>query len=321
MKIDVKIIKEKILIIKKWSFDIVLIIALSFMYYLNKPVNSPKIIKIPKGSMSEIITQLDSKEYSISFFDSLILRAMGSVQSGWIDLESTKNTKADFLYKLTKAKAAPQVTTLIPGETTHIYLDQLAKDFNLDREKLQQEFDKEAKYPEGMLVPNTYHFARGVSEKTVIKNLLDKSAKQKKEFMIKNFGSYDEEKWLHFVTIASVIQKESANVEEMPLVSSVIYNRLEKKMRLQMDGTLNYGKYSHVRVTPKMIKEDKSPYNTYKYSGIPKFPVCNVSFDALKAAISPAKTDYLFFMKTKNGNHAFSCNYSTHLTNIDRVTK
>jgi UPF0755 protein len=107
----------------------------------------------------------------------------------------------------------------------------------------------------------------------------------------------------------------------MPLVASVIYNRIKKGMRLQMDGTLNYGKYSHVRVTPKRIRNDKSIYNTYKYRGVPAIPVCNVGFEAIKASVFPAKTDYLYFMKSKNGTHDFSCNYSTHLSNIKRATK
>jgi UPF0755 protein len=107
----------------------------------------------------------------------------------------------------------------------------------------------------------------------------------------------------------------------MPLVSSVIHNRIEKGMLLQMDGTLNYGKYSHVKVTSKRIKEDSSVFNTYKNKGVPSIPVCNVSFDAIRAAVFPAKTSYLYFMKNKNNKHDFSSNYSTHLRNIKRATK
>jgi UPF0755 protein len=137
----------------------------------------------------------------------------------------------------------------------------------------------------------------------------------------KLFATYNEKKWFHYVSMASVIQKESANVQEMPIVSSVIYNRIKIGMHLQMDGTLNYGKYSHVKVTAKRIKEDMSSYNTYKYAGVPSDPVCNVSFDAIKAAVFPEKTDYLYFMKNKSGVHDFSRNYSTHLKNIRRATK
>ncbi len=234
---------------------------------------------------------------------------------------TTYCTRGDFLYKLTHAKAALYDITLIPGETTYIFLNQLSQKLNLNREKLEEEYNRQTKQKEGALVPNTYKMPIGITERELIRILLFNSHKQMKKLSFKLFGNYNEKKWFHFVTIASVIQKESANIKEMPLVSSVIYNRVKKGMKLQMDGTLNYGKYSHIKITPKRIREDNSIYNTYKNSGIPKAPVCNVSFEALRAAVFPAKTSYLYFMKSKSGGHDFSCNYSTHLRNIKRATK
>jgi UPF0755 protein len=234
---------------------------------------------------------------------------------------SQRNTKADFLYKLTTAKAALRDVTLIPGETSYIFLNQLAKNLGLSREKLQEEFDKQSFIEEGAFVPNTYKIPLGLSEKELITLLLKISKKKMQAMSQKIFGSYNEKKWFRYITIASIIQKESANNKEMPIVSSVIYNRLKKGMKLQMDGTLNYGKYSHVRVTSKRIQQDKSLYNTYMHSGLPAAPVCNVSQEAIMAAIFPAKTNYLYFMKSKKGTHDFTCNYSTHLRNIKRATK
>lgn len=305
----------------KYIFEIVLIIVLSFMYYLNKPLNTPKVLQIPKGSINEIITQLRSENYNVSKLDSLILRILGAPQSGWIYIGTYQSTKADFLYKLTTAKAALQNVTLIPGETTHIFLNQLAANLNLDREKLQEEYNAYAKQKEGALVPNTYKMPIGITEKELIKILIDTSLVQMQELSMKLFGSFDETQWFHYVAMASVIQKESANIEEMPLVSSVIYNRINKGMKLQMDGTLNYGEFSHLRVTPERIRNDESVFNTYKHAGIPSIPVCNVSFEAIKAAVFPAQTDYLYFMKSKQGTHDFTCNYSTHLSNIKGATK
>jgi len=234
---------------------------------------------------------------------------------------TTVQTKADFLYKLTTAKAALRAITLIPGETTYIFLDQLANNLNLDRKKLQIEFEKRSPMKEGVFVPNTYNIPIGITERELIALLLRISIHKMKKLSLKIFGSYNEKKWFRYVTIASIIQKESANNKEMPLVSSVIYNRLKKGMKLQMDGTLNYGKYSHIRVTPNRIKNDKTSYNTYLYKGLPSQPICNVSTEAIMAAIFPAKTNYLYFMKSKKGTHDFACNYSTHLRNIRRATK
>ena len=312
---------DKALTIVKWSFEIVLIIILSFMYYLNQPVRTQKVVFIPKGSINQIITQLRERNYNVSKLDSILLRLIGSPQSGWIDMGATHSSRGDFLYKLTTAKAALQNVTLIPGETTYIFLNQLADKLELDRQILQKEYTLQTNIVEGVLVPNTYKMPLGITEKELIRILVYNSDKQMRELSNKLFGTYNEKRWFRFVAIASVIQKESANIKEMPLVSSVIYNRIKKGMKLQMDGTLNYGKYSHIKITPKRIREDSSIYNTYKNRGIPKVPVCNVSFEAIRAAVFPAKTNYLYFMKSKSGGHDFSCNYSTHLSNIKRVTK
>lgn len=311
---------DKRVIVANWIFEIALIIALSFMYYLNQPIKSPRVIYIPEGSINKIITQMQQKHYNVTKLDTLLLRIMGSPQSGWIDMKTTHNSRWDFLYKLTTAKAALVDIRLIPGETTYIFLNQLAEQLQLSRELLEKEYALETKQKEGAFAPNTYKLPMGITEKMVIKILLYESDIQMKKIAKMIFGRYDEKKWLHFVTIASIIQKESASIEEMPLVSSVIYNRLKKGMKLQMDGTLNYGPYSHTRVTPQMIKEDTSTYNTYLNKGLPEHPVCNVSFEAIRAAIFPAQSDYLYFMKSKNGTHDFSRNYSTHLDNIKRAT-
>ena len=316
-----KKMKDKKLTIIEYVIEIALIILLSFMYYLVQPIKTPKVLYIPKGSINQIISQLQKRNYDVCKLDALILRFIGSPQSGWINMGSKYNTKADFLYKLTTAKAALQDITLIPGETTYIFLDQLAKKLHLDRQKLQKEFEKQSSFQEGIFVPNTYKIPLGLSEKELISLLLGISQKRMQAMSKKIFGSYNEKKWFQYVTVASIIQKESANNKEMPIVSSVIYNRLKRGMKLQMDGTLNYGKYSHIKVTPKRIRNDKSLYNTYIHKGIPSTPVCNVSQEAIMAAIFPAKTKYLYFMKSKKGTHDFTCNYSTHLRNIKRATK
>ncbi|MCF6340367.1 MAG: endolytic transglycosylase MltG [Sulfurimonas sp.] len=264
---------------------------------------------------------MQARNYNVSKLDSMILRVMGKPQSGWINIGVEHSTKFDFLYKLTIAKAALRNITLIPGETTYIFLNQLANNLNLDRELLQKEYSAQFVYPEGMIVPNTYKIPIGITEKALINFLKIKSLSQMKKLSMKIFGTYNRKKWFHFVTVASIIQKESANIEEMSIVSSVIQNRIKKGMKLQMDGTLNYGKYSHIKITPKRIREDKSTYNTYKNKGLPTFPVCNVSFDAIRAAIFPAQTKYLYFMKSKDGTHNFTRHYSTHLRNIKRATK
>jgi UPF0755 protein len=284
-------------------------------------METSKVIHIQEGSINKIIAQLQKENYNLSKLDSLLLRAIGRPQNGWINIGTTRITKADFLYKLTRAKAALQNVTLIPGETTYIFLNQLAFNLKLDRAILQKQYNNYFSIEEGAIVPNTYRLPIGITEEELIKILFTQSLKQMKALSFKLFGTYNESKWFRYVAIASIIQKESANVSEMPIVSSVIYNRIKNGMLLQMDGTLNYGKYSHVKVTSKRIKDDVTLFNTYKHKGVPPIPVCNVSFEAIRAAVFPDKTSYLYFMKSKTGTHDFSSNYSTHLHNIRRATK
>ena len=143
--------------------------------------------------------------------------------------------------------------------------------------------------------------------------------KKYEKLATKYLKKYDKKEWLKYLIIASIIQKESANRAEMPIVASVIYNRLSIDMPLQMDGTLNYGKYSHIKVTPKRIRTDKSKFNTYKNRGLPPYPICSVSIDAIESALKPATTKYLYFMKNRDGVHDFTDSYKSHLNNINRA--
>jgi len=294
-----------------------LVACIIILFYITIPMNSTKVLFIPKGSTNNTVSYLNNTGFELNIIDKVILRSLGFIQSGWINLNENTLTKMDFLYKLTTSKAALKNVTLIPGETSYIFLRQLAKNFNLSEDKLKATYKKHAYKLDGNILADTYSLPYGMNEDHLIFYLLSQSNKKYEEFSKKIFGYYDKKKWYHYLSLASVIQKEAASIEEMPIVSSVIHNRLTKGMKLQMDGTLNYGKYSHVRVTAKRIREDTSSYNTYKHKGLPKDPVSAVSLNAIKAAIFPVKSDYYYFVKNnKTGLHKFSSSYRTHVNNI-----
>lgn len=274
---------------------------------------------MPQGSIGHIITQLTKQGYALSPIDKYIMVFMGKPQSGWVNIDAHELNRIDFLYKLTTAKAKMEKVTLIPGETKELFLDILAKELKLDRDKLTHYYKQFTHYPEAAIFADTYYVPYGISEKHLIYFLLNESEKRYEKISKKIYGEYRQKKWLEILTIASIIQKEAANTQEMPIVSSVIYNRLKKGMKLQMDGTLNYGKYSHLKVTPERIKTDTSHFNTYRYQGLPPSPIGAVSLDAILAAVKPAKTDYLYFMKNKEGVHDFSKSYKSHRRNIQKA--
>ena len=281
------------------------------------PVKVKKLVHIPHGSVTKIITHLrENESISVGILDKYLFRFFGQPQSGWIDLKHPILSKGDLLYSLSHNKAAVKTITLVPGETSYFFLKSLSKTFNMDESLLKELYNRKMPLSEGYIVPETYNIPLGLDEAELINIFYILSHQTHKKRAEKFLGVYNQKQWFKYLRMASVVQKEAANIEEMPLVASVIYNRIKKGMRLQMDGTLNYGLYSHQKVTPYRIRNDKSRFNTYKYRGLPLLPVCAVSIHAIDAALRPSKTDYLYFMKNKQGTHDFTRYYSTHLKNI-----
>lgn len=300
-------------------FNVMVILLVTSIFYLSIPIKTTQTVTLPKGSVTKIIEHLKKEGYPLNVIDKYLLVLLGQPKSGTLQIGEGYMNRIDFLRKLTNAKEAISVVTLIPGETRPIFLAQIAESQHLDIDKLQTAYDKFSSYKEAGIIPDTYHVSQNITEENLIKALVEQSEKRYEKLALEHLTTYDKKEWLILLTIASVIQKEAANNQEMPIVASVIYNRLKVGMPLQMDGTLNYGKYSHVKVTPKRIKEDKSGFNTYLNKGLPPYPVCSVSTEAIQSALNPKISNYLYFMKNKNGTHDFTDSYEKHLENIDKV--
>ncbi len=314
---------KKVLRIIFSILEIVLVIIVASLYYLATPMQLPSNqIHIPAGNINHTVLYLNGHILPTTKLDVWILSFLGQPQRGWIDLGAKRMSRLDFLYRLTHSKAPLFSLKLIPGETTYLFLEQLHKDYGYPLDVLRKEYQRVSPYPEGVFFPDTYYLPKGMKAKELIDYLVGVSLQKHKRLAEKIYHKYDQKIWFEkVVTIASIIQKEAADTKEMPLIASVIYNRLKKGIPLQMDGTLNYAQYSHTKVTHKRIQEDKSAFNTYRHKGLPPYPVCTVSLEAIKAALRPARTKYLYFVKGANGRHIFSSTYKNHLKNIKTVKK
>ena len=123
------------------------------------------------------------------------------------------------------------------------------------------------------------------------------------------------------LTLASIIKGETNLAEEMPTISGVYHNRLKIGMRLQADPTIQYllpGGWRRLTYADLKIE---SPYNTYKYSGLPPGPINNPGKNAIMAALYPEKNNYLYFVAGGNGGHKFAKSYSDHLRNVAQYRK
>lgn len=171
---------------------------------------------------------------------------------------------------------------------------------------------------EGYLFPKTYMVEKGAAARDVIESMLDQFDEEITQVDTATPASRGID--LHeLVTIASIIEREAKVSEERPLVSSVIYNRLEKGMRLEIDATLEYFLPGN---TFRLNLEDlrtESPYNTYLNEGLPPGPIASPGLAALEAAASPAETDYLYYVLTsKDGSHTFTTNVEDFLKAKER---
>ena len=174
---------------------------------------------------------------------------------------------------------------------------------------------------EGYLVPDTYSVPAGTSEDEIIRQLLDAHKEifdSKAKAKAKKLKRSENE----IMIIASIIEKECADVGDQPIVASVIYNRLKIDMPLQMDSTIQY-----ILGLEGVRKEDllyddtevESPYNTYTNPGLPAGPICCPGRSAIEAALNPADTKYLYFVLDDklDGKMAFSEDYNDFLKDKD----
>jgi UPF0755 protein len=116
------------------------------------------------------------------------------------------------------------------------------------------------------------------------------------------------------VTLASMIEREARLAEERPLVSSVIYNRLAIGMKLEIDATIEYVIKKNRPRLPNSDLAVESPYNTYKYAGLPPGPIASPGLASLEAAAAPAQTEYIYYVLTgTDGSHTFCVTYEEFL--------
>ncbi|MGK5081929.1 endolytic transglycosylase MltG [Bdellovibrionota bacterium FG-1] len=165
---------------------------------------------------------------------------------------------------------------------------------------------------EGFLFPDTYFFNRAMNAEDMLKAMVRKFQSV--------WSPQDDSKatelgmtQLQVVTLASIIEKETGAPEERPLISSVFHNRIRKKIRLQSDPTTIYGMWETYR--GKIHRSDLlavNLFNTYTLPGLPVGPISNPGKEALKAALNPSESQYIFFVSHNDGTHEFTTNLHDH---------
>ncbi|MCX8122739.1 MAG: endolytic transglycosylase MltG [Spirochaetes bacterium] len=172
---------------------------------------------------------------------------------------------------------------------------------------------------EGYLFPDTYIMPVNTDPRDILVRLVNQTKKVVHDIQESIEVQYSN---LHqILTIASLVEKEAKIHTERPLIAAVFYNRLKLKMKLDCDSTIQYGlKKFGKRLTYDDLDSD-TPYNTYKYTGLPPTPICNPGKRSILAACNPANVAYLFFVSRNDGSHYFSKTLSEHNKAVDYYQK
>jgi UPF0755 protein len=178
----------------------------------------------------------------------------------------------------------------------------------------------DAKTLEGYLFPNTYEFTRTQSMKDIAAAMVKQFRQVAEQIGLNPSGqNADVQKT---VTMASIIEKETAVPEERSVVASVYYNRLARNIALQADPSVIYAELLNGNYAGALHHSDmqfQSAYNTYTHPGLPPGPIGNPGRNSLEAALHPAQTDYYYFVSDGNGHHRFSRSLEEHNQNVAKL--
>jgi UPF0755 protein len=319
-------------LIKKIVVTIALVVfvslALSYFVFIQAPQKTGEFqqftIQINETSNIQISNDLKSEGFiKSSWILNLILDIRGVVViPGGYKLSKMMNVW-DIAGALSKKPDLAWIVIpegLRKEEIADILANKLGWSDSMKAEWLTKDTITPPEYFEGVYFPDTYLIP--VSE-----NPLQVAERLQKHFNEK-FSVYAKEaaqnniKWTTALTLASIIQREAAGTNDMPLISGILWNRLLKNMRLEVDSTLQYargnignGWWAPITAADKKIN---SPFNTYLHAGLPPHPISNPGLEAISAAINPQTTDCLYYIHDSSKTIHCSADYAGQLDNIKK---
>lgn len=289
---------------KKFLSLVVIFLVVSFALFQqsNKPDHS--LFYIKGNDFYQLMKSDDSFVFPIPFW---VIK--NKVSTGEYPINYNETLLA-VIQKMLKGTRVIRKITIPEGYTVKRIVEKLNNNRLL--------FGKITKIPtEASLMPNTYFYTFGNAKEHIINQMANEMKKITSEIERENKTSLSTKEIL---ILASIIEKETGNIEEMPMISSVYHNRLKINMRMQSDPTVIYAISDYYgKIDRKLTRKDlffKSPYNTYRNAGLPPEAICCPGKNAIYAAMFPKQTDYLYFVANKEKTaHLFAKNFKEHLKN------
>ena len=293
------------------------VIAGNFIYGWTAPgplERAATVIIKPGSSMMSAARQLE-KSGAVKSADAFVSRAKifgasNTIKAGEFVIPA-KASNSDILSILTDGKTVQRMVTIPEGmPSIMVYERLMANDQLTGRISIP---------PEGSVLPDSYAFDKNEPRAAVLKRMQDARTKTMAELWPERSANTMVKTPLEALTLASIVEKETALKSELRMVSGVYSNRLRIGMRLQADPTIIYpitkGKSLGRRIRKSEIR-DVNDYNTYAMAGLPKGPIANPSRAAIAAVLNPQKTTALYFVADGKGGHIFADTLKQHNANV-----
>lgn len=329
-------------IIKKILFIFFILLILSaawFVYefnYAKKGSERTVVFEVKEGSsVRSIARSLEEsdliKNRHIFLLGYRIFFPAQSLRAGEYSIDRPLSSR-EILTLLIEGRVILYPITIPEGLTRLEIADHIQTEYAVDKDSFLKasgnpgsivSMDAKAPNLEGYLFPETYHFPKNTSARSMVDAMVDQFISVfdlEWRQRAKNLGFSIRE----IVILASLIEEETSHPEERTLVSATFHNRLRIGMKLDCDPTIIYALKQDNAYTGRLRYRDlklDSPYNTYIYPGLPPGPICNPGRESLKAALYPADEDYLYFVSKNDGSHQFSRTFREHQNAVNIYQK
>lgn len=303
-------------------------LAVLAVYYFDKwtkqdgPLDHSVLVYIPKGAGSAKVADILTEFGVID--KPLVFRIYGRIKG--VDRKikageykfNPQMPMVEVLNKIVGGDVFYHQLTLPEGLTTKQFIDIINAE-----EALSGEISINVK--EGQMLPETYTFELGTDRDKIIAMAAEAMDEVVRDAWNNKMSDLPVKNPKQLVILASIIEKETGIAAERGLVASVFINRLKKGMKLQTDPTIIYaitdGNEDLGRSLKRADMQIDSPYNTYKYYGLPPTPICNPGREAIYAAANPEESQYLYFVADGKGGHNFSVSYREHTNHVNTWVK
>lgn len=332
---------KKIFVLFSFLFFLVLGFAsFWFVHWFEYPCHSHQQgmrYYVPEGSsFSKVIYTLAKNDIichpSLFLAYAKITHFSHKIKIGTYDFSSQDSPKS-ILQKLIEGKTVTVKVTFPEGLNQYQVAEKLASTFPqmpiafwLDLMQSKEllgllKLENQPKNLEGFLYPETYFWDPNEPPLRVLKQMIAMFHNKVTPQMMAQAKSLSLDP-VSFVTLASIVEKESGSNEERKKIAAVYWNRLKKHMKLQADPTVAYGAWQgeHHLINQKDL-DAKNAYNTYIINGLPQGPIANPSQSSFDAVLHPASCDALYFVATGDGSHVFAKSYKEHQKNVRKYLK